>query len=235
VAAQRPLIVPASSSKPGQGSVINQIQLSPENPQSTAPLPVNTLVLKQGHPPAAASPVSQAISVAQPSNSTVTTASSLPTSAAVPAGSALIFDPQLGILRPQSLGSQTYLNFNQQVLGTTLDGKTIPLQGGLPSYYQTIPVSLVSSVPAQTVGQSPGVQGQAGVGNGLLVTAVGIVPGMNQPGMVYASQLSDMAQKQGLENRAEMSPGPSSESDRRDDSQADVGLPDAKKAKLDGQ
>lgn len=112
---------------------------------------------------------------------------------------------------------------NQQIVGTTLDGKTVSLQGALPPYYQTVPASLVGSVSTQSVvPSSGGVQGQAGVGNGLLVTAVGIVPGVNQPGMVYASQLSEMAQKQGLEGSETVV-------------QSDTGPPIAKRTKLDGQ
>ncbi|KXJ24232.1 ataxin-1-like [Exaiptasia diaphana] len=215
----------ATGNQPGQtvqSDPTNQPQILLESTlQGSAPIPANTIVIKQPNPPvAAASPVPQAITAAQPSSAQVTTVSAIPTSSGIPPGNTLFFDPQLGILRSPSLGSQFV---NQQIVGTTLDGKTVSLQGALPPYYQTVPASLVGSLPTQSAVPSSSVQGQAGVGNGLLVTAVGIVPGVNQPGMVYASQLSEMAQKQGLDTGSETV------------TQSDTGPPVAKRTKLDGQ
>lgn len=208
-------------SKPGQ-SVQSNSPNQPDNPRGPTPLSANTIVIEQTPPPATASPISQAVSAAQASSSSMTTVSGVPTSAAFPPGSTLIYDPQLGVLRPQNLGGQF---LNQHVIGTMIDGKTVSLQGGLPPYYQTVPASLVGSMPSQSVVQSSSIQGN---GNGLLVTAVGLVPGMNQPGMVYASQLSEIAQKQGLE--AIQSAGAT-----EPPTQSDTGSPGAKRPKLDGQ
>lgn len=217
-----------------QSTVVNQVHVQVEDAANTSGVTASTQGQKQAQSSIAAAPVpSQMSSVAQASGITMTTSSHLPASSALPAGSTLIYDPQFGVLRPQSF-------LNQQVIGTTIDGKTVPVQGGLPSFYQTLPASLVSSLPTQTIVQSPSVQtGQTGVGNGLLVTAVGIMPGqqgvrMAQPGMIYASQLSEMAQKQGHEtNDGQVS---SISAEQKPDSQTDLGPPDAKRAKTtDGQ
>lgn len=207
---------------------VQNIQTSPQtqhvvdNHQNTAPLPANAVVIKQSAPAAEATSTSQGTSLAQPPSSAVMTV----TSSALPPGGALVFDPQLGVLRSPGLGNQF---LNQQVIGTMMDGKTVSLQGNLPPYYQTVPASLVGSIPSQSVVQSPSIQGQAGIGNGLVLTAVGLVPGMNQPGMVYASQLSEIAQKQGLET-IETNSGAS-----ENPSQSDTGAPGAKRPKVDGQ
>jgi len=192
-----------------------------ENHQNTAPLPANTVLIKQTSPGADGTAVSQAISATQPSSSGIMTVSST----TLPPGGTLVFDPQLGVLRSPALGNQF---INQQVIGTMMDGKTVSLHGNLPPYYQTIPVSLVGSIPSHSVVQSPAIQGQAGVGNGLVLTAVGLVPGMNQPGMVYASQLSEIAQKQGLE-------GIENSGATDTQSQSDTNSPGGKRPKLDGQ
>lgn len=195
------------TSKPGQNVLTSPVSQPPVLPDST-----------QG---STSIPSPSPISAALPSTSSVTTVSAIPTSSGIPPGSTLVLDPQqLGLLRSPSLGSQFV---NQQIVGTTLDGKTVTLQGSLPPYYQTVPASLVGSLPTQSVASTSGVQSQVGVGNGLLVTAVGIVPGVNPPGMVYASQLSEMAQKQGLETGSDAVVQP------------DAGPPTAKRSKLDGQ
>ena len=73
---------------------------------------------------------------------------------------------------------------------------------------------------------------------GYWVTAVGIVPGqqgvrMAQPGMIYASQLTEMAQKQGLSTSDGQVSNMSTE--QQSDSQTDEGPPEAKRAKTEGQ
>jgi hypothetical protein len=223
-----------------QSTVLNQINVPVEDPPSTAGLSANTLAQKQGQSSIAVPVQTQMLSVAQPSTLTMTTTNSqFSTPSAIPAGSTLIYDPQFGVLRPQHLTGQPFLN--QQVIGTTIDGKTVPVQGALPPFYQTLPASLVSSLPTQTFVQSPNVPaGQAGVGNGLLVTAVGIVPGqqgmrMGQPSMIYASQLSEMAHKQGHDTMIDSGQVSNTDTEQKADSQTDVGPPEAKRAKTDGQ
>lgn len=123
----------------------------------------------------------------------------------------------------------------------TSDGKpSDPLQstaavpGGFPlpgtSYYQPLAGTLMTAMPpGQTFVQGT-VMPQGSVGNGLLVAAVGFVPGRPpapfvQPGMLYGTSPMEMLPK-GTDGKPEEYPPKG-----RTDTQAELSQPDAKRAK----
>lgn len=129
-----------------------------------------------------------------------------------------------------------------QGVGNSSDGKpSDPLQsttavpGGFPlpgtSYYQPLAGTLMTAMPpGQTFVQGT-VMPQGSVGNGLLVAAVGFVPGRPpapfvQPGMLYGTTPIEMLPK-GADSKPEEYPPQKG----RTDTQAELTQPDAKRAK----
>ena len=129
-----------------------------------------------------------------------------------------------------------------QGVGNTSDGKpsdslqsTAAVPGGFPlpgtSYYQPLAGTLMTAMPpGQTFVQGT-VMPQGSVGNGLLVAAVGFVPGRPpapfvQPGMLYGTASMEMLPK-GADGKPEEYP----QQKGRTDTQAELSQPDAKRAK----
>jgi len=129
-----------------------------------------------------------------------------------------------------------------QGVGNTSDGKPAdPLQsttavpGGFPlpgtSYYQPLAGTLMTAMPpGQTFVQGT-VMPQGSVGNGLLVAAVGFVPGRPpapfvQPGMLYGTTPLEM-----LPKGADGKPEEYAPQKGRTDTQAELSQPDAKRTK----
>ena len=123
----------------------------------------------------------------------------------------------------------------------TSDGKpsdpphsTAAVPGGFPlpstSYYQPLAGTFMTAMPpGQTFVQGT-VMPQGSVGNGLLVAAVGFVPGRPpapfvQPGMLYGTSPMEMLPK-GADGKPEEHPHKG-----RTDTQAELSQPDAKRAK----
>lgn len=128
-----------------------------------------------------------------------------------------------------------------QGAGYTSDGKpsdsphsTAAVPGGFPlpgtSYYQPLTGTFMTAMPpGQTFVQGT-VMPQGSVGNGLLVAAVGFVPGRPpapfvQPGMLYGTSPMEMLPK-GADGKPEEYPHKG-----RTDTQAELSQPDAKRAK----
>lgn len=129
----------------------------------------------------------------------------------------------------------------QPVQGFTPDGKpsesphsTAAVPGGFPlsgaPFYQPLTGTFMTAMPpGQTFVQGT-VMPQGSVGNGLLVAAVGFVPGRPpapfvQPGMLYGSTPMEMLQKGGDSKPEEYS------QKERTDSQTELSQPDAKRAR----
>ena len=132
-----------------------------------------------------------------------------------------------------------------QVAIYTADGKSLDHQhsattavpGGFslpgPSYYQPLPGTIMTTVPpGQTFVQGT-VLPQGSVGNGVLVAAVGFMPGRPpqfvQPGMVYGSPGMEMAPKTG-DTKTEEHPHKG-----RTDTQVDESQPVAKRTKTEAE
>ncbi|XP_001624636.2 ataxin-1-like isoform X2 [Nematostella vectensis] len=176
-------------------------QIAPRNSPGMSSSPLGVKQVQVVATQAASSPVQPVTPQVRPATPTTPVSSS-----AVPGSTFTVIDPQapgqMGFFRPHLSGQAL-----QQIIGP--DGKPI-LPSGIPfpsqAFYQQVPASLISQVPGQSFVQAPpgSLPGQTSVGNGLLVTTLGFVPGqhgmpMSQQGMIYAAHLSEMAQKQGQE------------------------------------
>ena len=150
--------------------------------------------------------------------------------------------PQGKVGAVQSGGDRSQTTQPIQGVVYTADGKPLDPQhatsavpGGfsLPgaSYYQPLPGTIMTAVPpGQTFVQGT-IMPQGSVGNGLLVAAVGFVPGRPpqfvQPGMLYNPSPMEMAPKAGDGKVEECS------HKGRTDTQAELAQPDAKRAKTE--
>lgn len=131
-----------------------------------------------------------------------------------------------------------------QGVGNTSEGtpsdplqSTAAVPGGFPlpgtSYYQPLTGTLMTPLPpGQTFVQGT-VMPQGSVGNGLLVAAVGFVPGRPpapfvQPGMLYGTASMEMLPK-GADSKPEEYP----QQKGRTDTQAELSQPDTKRPKVE--
>lgn len=152
------------------------------------------------------------------------------------------FPTPQGKVTAQSGGDCSQTAQPVQGLVYTADGKpldpqhstsTVPGGFSIPgtSYYQPLPGTIMTAVPpGQTFVQGT-VMPQGSVGNGLLVAAVGFVPGRPpqfvQPGMLYAPPQMEIAPK-ASDAKPEEYPNKG-----RTDSQAELAQPDAKRMKAE--
>lgn len=169
----------------------------------------------------------------------VVVTSSLP--AGIPAIYPGTFPPPQGKVGSTQSGAERSAT-TQPIVVYTADGKPsdpqhppavvsggFPLAGG--AYYQPLPGTLMTSVPpGQTFVQGTVVP-QGSVGSGLLVAAVGFVPGRQppfvQPGMLYNPSPVEVVSKAAGDGKAEEYP----QKPGRTDTQAELSQPDAKRAK----
>lgn len=153
------------------------------------------------------------------------------------------FPPTQSIGQGKAGGQSTTVLSTQpvQVTGYTSDGKpsdttqsTAAVPGGLPlpgtSYYQPLAGTFMTAMPPGQTFMQGTVMPPGSVGNGLLVAAVGFVPGRPpapfvQPGMLYGSSPMEMMPK-GADSKPEEYPQKG-----RTDTQAELSQPDAKRAK----
>lgn len=139
----------------------------------------------------------------------------------------------VGLVRPQQMQS---LGTHQPVLteSKAADTQQGMVQGIAPlqSYYNPLTGTFMTALPGQTFMQG-GMMPQGSVGNGLLMTALGVTPGRSpmqyvQPGILYGPQPSEMAQRQ---TDSSLSSGQSSMEAQKEQTE-ELASPEAKKLKL---
>lgn len=209
------------------------------------PIPVKSTASASN---AGQTPSSVAVSYAQtlagmaamPGNIPGVVTSSLPPG--IPAVYPGTFPPPQGKVATQSGADQSQTTQPVQGVVYTADGKPLDPQhsaaavpGGFPlpgaPYYQPLPGTIMTAMPPGQSFVQGTVMPQGSVGNGLLVAAVGFVPGRPPPfvqsGMIYTPSPVEMTPK-GSNGKTEEHPHKG-----RTDTQAELSQPDAKKAKVE--